>query len=101
MDVDGTKQMRILNLLTTFALPIITLLVLGWLLVLPTTAISNTHHIAPGGDCNGASPCYATFQAAIECRLSADAVQPDNEMHVAQGTYTAVTVFEHELAGTW
>jgi len=46
-------------------------------------AQGSTLHVAPGGDCGGASPCYATIQAAV------DAASNDDTIKVAQGTYTS------------
>lgn len=43
-------------------------------------------YVAPGADCGGYSPCYASIQAAL------DAGGPNNdEIRVAQGTYTGVS----------
>jgi pectin methylesterase-like acyl-CoA thioesterase len=41
-------------------------------------------HVAPGGDCGGASPCYATIQAAVDAASNGDTIK------VAQGTYTSI-----------
>jgi hypothetical protein len=63
------------------------------MVVPPTAAPSTTHHVAPNADCAGATPCYATLQSAI------DAADPGDEVRVAQGVYTATTVFEYDLGG--
>jgi len=59
----------------------------------PSTATTITHHVAPNADCGTATPCYATIQAAI------DAAQPGDEIRVAQGVYTDVTVVDYDLTG--
>jgi fibronectin-binding autotransporter adhesin len=41
-------------------------------------------YVAPGGDCGGATPCYATVQAAVDAASVGDVIK------VAQGTYTEV-----------
>ena len=41
-------------------------------------------YVAPGGNCGGATPCYATVQAAVDAASEGDVIK------VAQGTYTGV-----------
>ncbi|MCA9973247.1 MAG: right-handed parallel beta-helix repeat-containing protein [Anaerolineales bacterium] len=41
------------------------------------------HHVAPGGDCGGAAPCYALPQTAVS------AANPHDTIKLAAGTYTA------------
>jgi parallel beta-helix repeat protein len=43
------------------------------------------HFVAPGGNCGGASPCYATIQAAVNDSANGDIIK------VAQGVYTGTT----------
>ena len=50
------------------------------------------HYVAPGGNCGGASPCYATVQAALDAALSGD------EIRVAAGTYTDIHAHVHGSA---
>lgn len=50
----------------------------------PVQADPGILYVAPSGNCNGATPCYGSVQAAVD-----DAV-PSDEIHVAAGTYTSV-----------
>jgi len=47
-------------------------------------AASNLRYVAPGGNCGGATPCYASLQAAVNAAASG------NEIRVAAGTYNGV-----------
>jgi parallel beta-helix repeat protein len=52
-------------------------------------------YVAPGGDCGGMIPCYASVQAAV------DAAFPGNEIRVATGVYTDVSVRpRHDVTDT-
>ena len=42
-------------------------------------------YVAPGGNCGGATPCYATVQAAVDVASAGD------EIRVATGTYAGVS----------
>jgi hypothetical protein len=44
-----------------------------------------TYYVAPGGDCGGMTPCYASVQAAVDA-----ADDPDDVVKVAAGTYTDI-----------
>ncbi len=72
----------------------VALLALGlwWVSVAsPTAASPTTRYVAPGGACAGATPCYASLQAAVE------AAMPGDEIRVAQGVYTDVHTITYEL----
>jgi hypothetical protein len=43
-------------------------------------------YVAPGGDCSGYTPCYASIQAAVDASGFSN-----DEIRVAQGTYSGVT----------
>lgn len=42
-----------------------------------------TRYVAPGGDCGGATPCYATIKAAVDAASHGDTIK------VAQSVYTS------------
>ncbi len=85
--------MRILNLWTALVLSTVALLILIWGLALSPATASGTRYVAPSGMCGGATPCYATIQAAI------NEVAPGDEIRVAQGVYTTVSALEYALGG--
>ena len=85
--------MRIWSLVISAFLLIGVLLAVGWLLAPPLAASSGVRYVAPGGDCHGVTPCYATLQAAV------DAAAPGDEIRVAQGVYTDVQTVTYDLSG--
>ena len=64
-------------------------LLLGVLCLAGSTSLvladPGTLYVAVGGDCGGATPCYATVQEAV------DAANPDDVIKVAAGTYSGVS----------
>jgi parallel beta-helix repeat protein len=61
------------------------LLVVAALLAIRVQASPETRYVAPGGDCGGASPCYAEIQAAVQAAVNGD------EIRIAGGTYSQVS----------
>jgi PKD repeat protein len=75
---------RILSILVGLAVPTVAVaLLLSTLRTRIVHASPTTYYVAPGGDCNGASPCYDAIQGAV------DAASANDEVRVAGGTYTA------------
>jgi len=71
-------------------LALVGLLVVSFLATLKSVNASaptaTTRYVAPAGNCGGASPCYATVQAAVDAASEGDVIK------VAQGTYTDIHV---------
>jgi len=74
------KHLKYLSILSALAAGLALLLTV---IMQPAAAYTETttRYVAPGGHCGGASPCYATIQAAV------DAADPGDEIKVAEGTY--------------
>jgi pectin methylesterase-like acyl-CoA thioesterase len=49
---------------------------------MPAQADATTYYVAPGSDCGGVTPCYATIQAAVDAATNGDTIK------VVQGVYT-------------
>jgi hypothetical protein len=48
----------------------------------------DTYYVAPGGDCGGMTPCYASVQAAVDA-----ADDPGDVIKVAAGVYTGINSY--------
>lgn len=77
---------RSLRLVSVLAIALVALTALIWLMggVPQRTLAAGPLYVAPGGACGGATPCFATIQAAVNAASSGD------EIRVAAGTYTDV-----------
>ncbi len=92
------------QILTTFALGLGLVMGLLWLLdggMRKTTRAQRpdgyeVYHVAPGGDCGGAMPCYGSVQAAVDAVDDADDV-----VKVAAGAYTGVTERGGDTTTDW
>lgn len=74
-----------MNQKSAMSLTILVLLLgLTALYAAPKMSALTVRYVAPGGNCNGASPCYASIQAAVNAASDGD------EIRVAAGTYSGV-----------
>jgi len=78
-----TKRSSRICLTATLTLAVV---IGGWALLngRAVQAAPGVLHVAPGGNCGGASPCYSTVQGAV------DAAQTGDEIRIAAGTYSGV-----------
>lgn len=74
------------SLVVGLALTLVLTLLIGQFT--PVRGDPDVLYVAPGGDCHGASPCYASVQAAVDVADSGD------EIRVAAGIYTGVSARE-------
>ncbi len=76
-------------------------LTLGWLALLgraagawrAPAATPTVRYVAPGGNCGGASPCYASLQAAVDAAADGETIK------VAAGTYTGTRTLTSTVTG--
>jgi parallel beta-helix repeat protein len=77
----NSRSLLALSLAAGLTLCLLLLLIGAGSLVLADPGVQ---HVAPGGDCGGATPCYGSIQAAVNASSHGDLIK------VAQGTYTDV-----------
>jgi len=86
MNAKHTVYLHLMPVVILPAVILLSLLILLDRMTLPTQAGGTTCYVASGGACGGATPCYSNVQAAV------DAAQPGDEIRVATGIYTGVSI---------
>ena len=66
-----------------------------FMLNLPARATSIVRYVAPGSDCGGASPCYATIQAAVDAAATSDSIKIAEGIYTTIPGYAPVTQYKH------